>query len=224
MAGLWPPVSMCLDKCYVPASYLVEERPLCKRRLSGPGGPGRAGIHPFIGLPEPRPHDSSRIYEWEEEKKKKKPNIYFHSLLPTPCLPSRRARPTQSVAEGDVGACENGCKSGWRLYYLYTPGLQDKEGRSESLPPFCSPSVAPIRSSVALISLPPPPRAGRCGGGSRLCGEQRRQGPAADVRASAPVNEQQPPLGDCSGNEAADVIASCWTRGGGAVQASTSLA
>lgn len=47
--------------------------------------------------------------------------------------------------------------------------------------------------------------------------EQRRQGPAADVRASAPVNEQQPPLGDCSGNEAADVIASCWTRGGGGV-------
>lgn len=45
--------------------------------------------------------------------------------------------------------------------------------------------------------------------------EPRRQGPAADVQASAPVNEQQPPLGDCSGNEAADVIASCWTRGGG---------
>lgn len=65
--------------------------------------------------------------------------------------------------------CESGCKSGWRLYYLYTPGLQDKEGRSES-PPFCSPNVAPIRSSVALISLPPPPRAGRCGGGSRLRG------------------------------------------------------
>lgn len=68
-----------------------------------------------------------------------------------------------------MGVCESGCKSGWRLYYLYTPGLQDKEGRSES-PPFCSPSVAPIRSSVALISLPPPPRAGRCGGGSRLRG------------------------------------------------------
>lgn len=68
-----------------------------------------------------------------------------------------------------MGVCESGCKSGWRLYYLYTPGLQDKEGRSES-PPFCSPSIAPIRSSVALISLPPPPRAGRCGGGSRLRG------------------------------------------------------
>lgn len=35
--GLWFAASVCLDKC---ANSLTEERPLCKRRLSGSGGPG----------------------------------------------------------------------------------------------------------------------------------------------------------------------------------------
>lgn len=108
-------------------------------------------------------------------KKKKNHHLFpLSACRPLPPFPPsqpdvKRRRGGGGGGEGGVGVCESGCKSGWRLYYLYTPGLQDKEGISES-PPFCSPSIAPIRSSVALISLPPPPRAGRCGGGSRLRG------------------------------------------------------
>lgn len=107
----------------------------------------------------------------KRKKKKKNPTSISTPCFPPPAsLPAEPARHEVKGGEGGgVGVCESGCKSGWILYYLYTLGLQDKEGRSES-PPFCSPSVAPIRSSVALISLPPPPRAGRCGGGSRLRG------------------------------------------------------
>lgn len=147
----------------------MEERPLCKRRLRRSGGPG-ARRNPSIHCDSQSqgPMTAAESMNGKREKKKNPTSIS------TPCFPPPASLPAVStrhkvMGEGGVGACESGCKSGWRLYYLYTPGLQDKEGRSES-PPFRSPSVAPIRSSAALISLPPPPRAGRCGGGNRLSG------------------------------------------------------
>lgn len=88
MAGLWPPwglwfaVSVCLGKG---ASTLVGRAPpvLATPPRTWWSRCVQSSIH-SLRLLEPRPHDSSRIYEWEEEKKKKKTNIYFHSLLPAP--------------------------------------------------------------------------------------------------------------------------------------------
>lgn len=90
--------------------------------------------------------------------------------------------------------------------------------RTKRADPSHPPSAAPASPQSAppgFDFIPSSPKGWQVRGWEPSPREQRRQGPAADVRACAPVNEQQPLPGDCSGNEAADVIASCWTRGGG---------
>lgn len=160
------------------------------------------------------------------EKKKKKPNIYFHSLLPAPCLPSRRASPTRS--EGGGGRGRGSVRERVQVWldtvlFIYA-GAPGQRGQIR-VTPLLQPQRRPNPLLRGFDFTPSSPAGWQVRGWEPSPREQRRQGPAADVRASAPVNEQQPPPGDCSGNEAADVIASCWTRGGGGgVQASASLA
>lgn len=153
----------------------------------------------------------------KKKKTKKNPNIYFHSLLPTPCLPSRRA-------SGWGGGKQGGGRGGVRervqvwletVLFIYA-GAPGQRGQIR-VTPLLQPQRRPNPLLRGFDFTPSSPAGWQVRGWEPSPREQHRQGPAADVRASAPVNEQQPPPGDCSGNEAADVIASCWTRGGGAL-------
>ena len=65
---------------------------------------------------------------------------------------------------GTAGACKTGRESGWRLHYLYTPVLQDKEGRSESSPS-PSPSTSPGPSSGGFDFVTTPRGGGLAGAG-----------------------------------------------------------
>jgi hypothetical protein len=146
--------------------------------------------------------------------RRERTNVCFHSLLPRPSASLHAERHKSDKGRGALrGRAGEGASLAGdsAIYKLGAPG---QRGQS---PPFLSPSISLAPSPGALISSPPPLRARRCGGGSRLRRSSLAKGPAADVRAPAPVNERQRQPGDCSGNEAADVIASCWTRAGGGV-------
>lgn len=152
--------------------------------------------------------------------------MYFHSLLPAPCLPSRRASPTSSDVVGASGGYRGGVQERVKVcletvLFIYA-GAPGQRGQIR-VTPLLQPQRRPNPLLPVFDFTPSSPAGWQVRGWELSQREQRRQGPAADVRASAPVNEQQRLPGDCSGNEAADVIASCWTRGGGCCP-STSVA
>lgn len=159
------------------------------------------------------------------KRKKKKKNQHLFPLPPSRPPASLPAEPARHKVTGG-GGC-GGVRERVQVWletvlFIYT-GAPGQRGQIR-VTPLLQPQRRPNPLLRGFDFTPSSPAGWQVRGWEPSPREQRRQGPAADVQASAPVNEQQPPPGDCSGNEAADVIASCWTRGGGAVQASASLA
>lgn len=127
-------------------------------------------------------------------------NVCFHSLLPRRLPASLQAERARHEVTGAGAGAPRGMRGRGARVWLETAlfinsgaaGQKDKEGRSEFPPP-----PAPAPATLISLSARPARRGGRCGGGSLLSRSSFAKGPAADVGAPAPVNEQQRQPGDC---------------------------